>query len=425
MHQITMPAKPHRQKKEAPMTIQFTSMRLFSASVLVAALSGLAAPAMALDADDFATKLSAMTSQTGTRLSFSAIEPDGSTIVLKSVRVDSPGEPSFTLGDVTFKGVEEEDDGSYYVSEAVVGAIETSEGDNTVSIDGIEVSGLTIPAEGAAGGLDSVLWYEGLSTGEISVENKGATVFSMAGLDLDVKRTEDASKVKVTMTGSDLEIDLSKVDDPKAKDALKQLGYETVTGDLKLDGSWDSQSGIISLEEYSLALDDVGRLALSLEISGYTTEFIKSMQQAQTATAANPDPKAAQQAMGFAMLGMLQQLSFKSASLRFDDASVTEKALEFAGKKQGVTGEQMRQAVKFMLPLALGQLGIPALQQQISAAASVYLDNPQNITITAAPAQPVAVPVIMGAGMGDPRTLVDLLNVQVSANKPVELCCKQ
>ena len=407
------------------MTIQFTSMRLLSASVLVAALSGLAAPAMALDADDFATKLSAMTSQTGTRLSFAAVEPDGSTIVLKSVRVDSPGEPSFTLGDITFKGVEEEDDGSYYVSQAVFAAIETSEGDNTVSIDGIEVSGLTVPVDSAAGGLDSMLWYEGFSTGEISVENKGATVFSMAGLDLDVERAEDASQVKVTMTGSDLEIDLSKVEDPKAKDALKQLGYETVTGDLKLDGSWDSQSGIINLEEYSLALDDVGRLALSLEISGYTAEFITSMQQAQTAAAANPDPQAAQQAMGFAMLGMLQQLSFKSASIQFQDDSVTGKALDYAGKQQGVSGEQMGQSLKFMLPLMLGQLGIPALQQQIAAAASAYLDNPQTFTITAKPANPVAVPVIMGAGMGDPKSLVDLLNVQITANDPVLLCCKE
>jgi hypothetical protein len=149
------------------------------------------------------------------------------------------------------------------------------------------------------------------------------------------------------------------------------------------------------------------------------------MQQAQAAAAANPDPEAAQQAMGFAMLGMLQQLSFNSASVRFDDASVTEKALTFAGKQQGMSGDQMRMAIKGMMPLMLGQLGLPALQQQISAATNIYLDNPGNITISAKPASPVAVPVIMGAGMGDPKTLVDLLNVQVTANDPVVLCCKE
>lgn len=81
-------------------------------------------------------------------------------------------------------------------------------------------------------------------------------------------------------------------------------------------------------------------------------------------------------------------------------------------------------ALEGMLPLMLGGLGIPSLQKQISAAANIYLDNPQNITISAFPASPVAVPVIMGAGMGNPKSLVDLLNVQITANEPVETCCK-
>ena len=163
---------------------------------------------------------------------------------------------------------------------------------------------------------------------------------------------------------------------------------------------------------------------MSLEISGYTLEFIKGLQEAQAASAANPDRKAAQQAMGFAMMGMLQQLSFNSASIQFQDDSLTGKALDYAGKQQGVSGEQMGQSLKFMLPMMLGQLGIPALQQQISAAASAFLENPQTFTITARPANPVEVPMIMGAGMGDPKSLVDLLNVQVTANDPVLMCCE-
>lgn len=407
------------------MTIQCTPKRLLSASLLVAALSGFAAPAMALDADDFATKLSAMTNTGGNKLSFSAVEPDGSTVVLKSVRLEAPGQPPFNIGDVAFKGVEEVDDGSYFVNEAVFSSIKISEGASTFSVDGIEMSGLTIPADADTSTLNGMLFYEGFSTGEIRVDTKGANVFSMVGLDLDVERAEDGSKVDMKMTGTDLRIDLSKMDNPKAKDALEQLGYNILTGDLKLDGTWDAEAGLINLQDYSLNLDEVGRLAMTMQISGYTLEFIKAMQQAQAASASNPDPQAAQQAMGFAMLGMLQQLSFNSASIRFEDASVTERALAFAGKKQGVSGDQMRMALKGMLPLMLGRLGIPDLQKQISAAASIYLDNPENITISATPANPVAVPVIMGASMGDPRTLVDLLNVQINANKPVEICCKQ
>jgi hypothetical protein len=396
--------------------------KLFLSTVLGSL--AIATPVMALDADDFATKLSAMSKQNGSKLSFSAIEPDGNTVVLKSVTAEAPGQPPFKLGDITFSGVEEMGDGSYEVDSAAFPDVNVEDGPTRFSVSDIEMTGLTIPADGEMSSVNDILFYEGFSTGTISVETNGAEVFSMSGLDLAVERPDGGSKVTMLMDGSGLKIDPSKIDDPKTRDTLQQLGYDTLTGDLRFNGSWEVESGTVDVSEYSLTLDDVGSLAMSIQISGYTLEFVKAMQQAQVAAAANPDPQAAQQAMGFAMLGMLQQLSFNSASIRFDDASVTERALAFAGKKQGLTGDNMRGALKGMLPLMLGGLGIPDLQKQISAAANTYLDNPQNITISATPPSPVAVPVIMGAGMGDPKSLVDLLNVQITANEPVEICCK-
>jgi len=385
----------------------------------------LAAPALALDADDFATKVAAVASQGGAKMSFASIEPDGDTVVLKAARFEAPGDKPVEIGDITFEGVEDENDGSYYVEQTLFSDIDVNEDGVRVTIVDLELSGLTIPAAPVYDTIDNIMFYEGFSTGKIRVQKDRKEVFSMSGVTLEVDRADDDTSVSMVMDGSDIAIDLSQIEDPKAKEALTELGYTTLTGDFKLDGVWEVEPGTFSLREYSLSLDDIGQLAMSLQISGYTLEFIKAMQQAQAAAAANPDPEAAQQAMGFAMLGMLQQLSFNSASVRFDDASVTEKALTFAGKQQGMSGDQMRMAIKGMMPLMLGQLGIPALQQQISAATNIYLDNPGNITISAKPASPVAVPVIMGAGMGDPKTLVDLLNVQVTANDPVVLCCKE
>lgn len=397
--------------------------KLFVSSVLGSL--ALAAPALALDADDFATKVAAVASQGGAKMSFASIEPDGDTVVLKAARFEAPGDKPVEIGDITFEGIEDENDGSYYVEQTLFSDIDVNEDGVRVTIVDLELSGLTIPAEPVYDTIDNIMFYEGFSTGKIRVQKDRKEVFSMSGVTLEVDRADDDSSVSMVMDGSDIAIDLSQIEDPKAKEALTELGYTTLTGDFKLDGVWEVEPGTFSLREYSLSLNDIGQLAMSLQISGYTLEFIKAMQQAQAAAAANPDPEAAQQAMGFAMLGMLQQLSFNSASVRFDDASVTEKALTFAGKQQGMSGDQMRMAIKGMMPLMLGQLGIPALQQQISAATNIYLDNPGNITISAKPASPVAVPVIMGAGMGDPKTLVDLLNVQVTANDPVVLCCKE
>tara|TARA_R110002020_G_scaffold189446_14_gene388591 strand:- start:513 stop:1763 length:1251 start_codon:yes stop_codon:yes gene_type:complete len=381
-------------------------------------------PALALDADDFATKVAALVGQGSAKVSFSSVEPDGDTIVLKSVRMEAPGEPAVEFGDITFDGVEDETGGSYHVDQAIFQDIDFTRDGVRITVDDMELSGLTIPADLDADPIDTISFYEGFSTGMIRVEKDRKEIFSMAGTILDIDRADDDASIGMKMDGSDISVDLSQIKDPKARRALSDLGYTTLSGDLKFDGIWELASGTLNIREYSLNLDEVGRLAVALEVSGYTRDFIKAIQQAKTAAAANPDPQAAQQSMGIVMMGMLQQLSFKSASVQFEDDSVTEKALAYAGKQQGVTGEQMRQSVKFMLPLMLGQLGIPALQQQISAAANVYLDNPETITITAKPANPVAVPVIMGAGMGDPKSLVDLLNVQVTANEPVLLCCE-
>jgi len=406
------------------MTIQYTPKRLLAASIMVTALSCTANPALALDADDFATKVASVAGQGGATMSFSAVEPDGDTIVLKSVRLQAPGDPAFELGDITFTGVEEEDDGGYFVDQTVFADIDVLNEGIRLTVSDIELTGLTVPAESGYDTLEKIIFYESFSTGRVAIEKDGKETFSMAGMTQEVDRAEDGSKVGVTMDGKDMAIDLSEIKDPKARAALSELGYTTVTGDFKADGVWEVEPGVLNLREYSLDLDDVGRLAMSLEISGYTLEFIKGLQEAQAASAANPDRKAAQQAMGFAMMGMLQQLSFNSASIQFQDDSLTGKALDYAGKQQGVSGEQMGQSLKFMLPMMLGQLGIPALQQQISAAASAFLDNPQTLTITARPANPVEVPMIMGAGMGDPKSLVDLLNVQVTANDPVLMCCE-
>ncbi|MBC7279955.1 hypothetical protein [Hoeflea sp.] len=406
------------------MTIHSTSKRLLAASLLATTFSGLALPAWALDADDFATKVAAVAGQGGASMSFSAVEPDGDTIVLKSVRMQAPGDPAFELGDITFTGVAEETDGSYYVDQTVFADIDVAKEGIRLTVADIELNGLTVPSEPVYDTMDNIVFYESFSTGRIAVENDGKETFSMASMTQEVDRADDDSRVSTTIDGEGIAIDLSEIKDPKARAALTELGYTRLTGDFKLDGVWEVEPGLFNLREYSLRLDDVGRLAMSLELSGYTLEFIKAMQQAQAAAAANPDPKAAQQAMGFAMMGMMQQLSFNSASIQFKDDSLTGKALDYAGKQQGVSGEQMGQSLKFMLPMMLGQLGIPALQQQISAAASAYLDNPQTFTITARPAKPVGIPIIMGAGMGDPRSLVDLLNVQVTANDPVLLCCE-
>lgn len=411
------------------MTPQRKPLQLLFTSVLVAALAGIASPALAIDADDFAAKLSASYDVFGGRFSYGTASVNGTNVTLGSVTQMVPGQPDLKLGDLTFEGVSETDDGGYTVNRLGYNDFTVIQSKAEISISGLELSGIHIPNAPEGKPFDRVMSYEMARSGPVSVRSNGADVFSMAIFESAMTRQPGNTGMDIVAKANGVVIDLKALDGAQGRKKMSLLGFDKLRGDLNLNMGWEFEAGRVQVREYAFTIADLGRLTMKLDISGYTPEIIKTMQQADVAAASNPDPMAAQQASSIAMMGMMQQLTFNSGSIRFDDASATGKALAYAGKKQGVSGEQMAQAIKGLLPLAMWRLNVPALQQQISAAVNLYLDNPDNFTISANPASPVALPSIMGASMraqmGDPGMLVDLLNVQVSANKPVELCCKE
>src|SRR5690606_16067531 len=210
--------------------------------------------------------------------------------------------------------------------------------------------------------------------------------------------------------------DLSTVEDAKSRDTLQSLGLTSIDGNMTLSGRWDAEDGLVDIEEYTLDFSNVGKLAFAFSFSGYTMDFVKSARQ--TATAMEGASQASKGAAGLAMLGLMQRLTFNSAESSFDDAGITSRALAHAGKEQGVSADAMAQMVKAMTPLMLAQYNMPKLQNMVSQAINVYLDNPGNLVITAKPEAPVPFPMIMGAAMGAPNTLPDVLGVTVEANTP-------
>lgn len=394
-------------------TVQPRVAKLSLAAVLLASVSS---PALALDGDAFVAKVNEAYATYSTKMEFSSVVTEDDTVTVVGAKFATPGAPAFEVGDIEFAGVSETGDGGYEVETVTIPDIDHNQDDVHVTIEGMALYGLVVPAKAEPGTLDSLLFYDSFEAGPMTVAVKGKEVFAIEALEGEATRKDGDGGLDMLMTGTGIAVDASQIEDAKARDMFQKLGYSKLTGDLKLDMGWDLGPGRLDLREYSVSFADVGKIIMSLDVSGYTPAFLKAMQEAQVAAAANPDPQAAQNAAGIAMLGMLQQLTFTSATIRYEDASLTGRALKFAGEQQGVSGDQMAQALKGMLPLMLGQINVPALQQQISAAANLYLDNPKTLTITAKPAAPVAVPMIMGAGMSGPQQVVELLNVQVTAN---------
>lgn len=117
------------------------------------------------------------------------------------------------------------------------------------------------------------------------------------------------------------------------------------------------------------------------------------------------------------MLGLPQQLTFHSATLRWDDNSLTNKVVDFAAKSQNMSSDDIRNQAKAIVPFLTAQLNNPELSSAITAAVMKYLDSPQSLEIVAMPAAPVPVAQIAAAGMGNPLDLTKILGVTVKANE--------
>jgi len=382
-----------------------------------AALATLASPAFALDGADLLAKLNATYATSGVSISSSNIAVDGSTVTLEGTEMKATGSPKpFQLGTVTMEGVEEDGDGGYTIDTVSFQDVNVTEEETTVSAKDLALSGVTIPGTVVPGTLESLLMYESATSGPVNVTAKGKEVVSMSGMEANIKRMDGDAGIEFDATLSDLKADLTSVEDPKAKDALAKLGMQTLDGEISMTGSWELASGKFAIDEYTFDFKDVGRLNLALEFSGYTLDFLKGMQEAIKAAEANPNKEEANAAMGMSMMGLVQQLTFNSASISFEDASITKKLLDYAGGEQGVSGDQMAQSLKGLVPIMLAQLNMPELQNQIAAAVNTYLDDPKSITISAEPKEPVPFPMIMGAAMGAPNTIPQVLGVTVTAN---------
>ncbi|MXN51821.1 hypothetical protein GR158_11885 [Shinella sp. AETb1-6] len=383
-----------------------------------AALATLASPAFALDGADLMTKLNATYATSGVSVGYSNVAVDGSTVTLEGTELKATGtDTPIKLGTVTMEGVEEDGDGGYTIETIGFEDVNVTEAESTVSAKDLALNGVVVPGKIVPGTLESLLMYESASAGPISVTAKGKEVFSLSGMETNITRMDNDAGLEFDAKLSDLKADLTSVEDPKAKDTLNKLGIQTLEGEVSMAGNWELASGKLAVDEYAFDFKDIGRLNLQLAFSGYTLDFIKNMQEALKAAEANPNKEEANAAMGMAMMGLVQQLTFNNATISFEDASITKKLLDYAGSEQGVTGDQMAQSLKGLVPIMIAQLNMPDLQNQISAAVNTYLDDPKSIKISAEPKEPVPFPMIMGAAMGAPQTIPQVLGVTVTANE--------
>ena len=110
-------------------------------------------------------------------------------------------------------------------------------------------------------------------------------------------------------------------------------------------------------------------------------------------------------------------LNIKSVELEFENDGGLQTALALYAQMIGSGEDALKQQLLLQLGAMLGQVGNDAFTRQVSAAAAAFLDNPQNLSIRAAPRTPVPVAQIMSDAIAAPDALPERLGITVEANR--------
>jgi hypothetical protein len=383
-----------------------------SALVWAAATAG----AWAQDANAVADRFKQLMSRQGIELSWTAVTGDASAFTLEGVKLMVPGSPdSMALGNFHMEGATEAN-GDFRIETVTTDAYTTTHEGATIEVSPFKLSGVRLPAAGATGPLANLVIYEGAELASLNVKIGDKPAFSLQNLSAQVTLPADGKPMGFTGALEKFTADLMVVGDPQSRAMIEALGYQNISGRADVAGSWQPTDGRIGFSQYDITVDDAGTFGMTFDLGGYTPDFIKALQDMQKQMAAQP-AGADNSAQGLAMLGLMQQLTFHSASLRWDDDSLTSKVIDYVAKMQNMKPEDIKNQAKAIVPFLTAQLNNPELSAALVAAVTKYLDDPGSLEIAAKPAAPVPFAQIMAAGMANPVDLTKTLSVTVTANE--------
>lgn len=382
----------------------------------------LATPAMALDANDFAKKLSELFAYAGTDIAYDSATAQGDRVVLEGVRLDLGSEkPSQYKTKLVVSGVVERPDGSYTAAEARLDDIELDEEGTTISVRNIRFADLQIAADPAADPLASMRLYKQFNAGPLEVKSAGKTELEVADISANTEFSANDTIAKSRYRLDGMRLDPSAFEDAEMTKTLAAYGLETITGRFYGNADWDVNSGRLDLGQSTFELDKLGKLDVSGFITGYDLDMVKQMIAMQREMRGSDRAKMSQQQMDEMDMKLLalfgQKLKLGLLKLRYDDAGLAPKVLENMAAESGMPATALGGFYAGMAGAMAAQFGLPeTVQKQISSALTRFFDNPQNLTISITPDTPIAFSKLTGLAE-DPAAAAQTLNLTVVANQ--------
>lgn len=402
----------------------YTAARTLSVATALTVI--FAGSAYALDGNDVAKRLQARFEEQGTKIAFGKVETDGTTVTLRDTKVTIPNSEigELPVGDVVLKDVADNGKGAYTAESATFQDFTKTEDKTKIDVKGIEISKIFLAADNEEDVIAKMMAYQNFKIDSLTVAEDGQEMVSIKDIFGNSSAYTKGTPITYEFGAKSVDLDIEKMEAVrKASEAeeaeatpnpMLDLGYKQLKMSIASNGSFDLDKGDFVMDKLAFDVADLGKFDTTLKLGGYDAKFIKALQEANKKINENKENS---DVAGMAVLGLIQQLSISGMSFRYDDASLTPKLLEYYGKQQGISSEDMVNQIKGIAPLMVGYLGHADFAVQATTAINTYLDDPKSLTIAAKPDAPVSFALIAATATADPKKLIDLLAVKLTANQ--------
>lgn len=406
----------------------YTAARTLSFATALSVI--FAGSAFALDGNDVAKRLQSRFEEQGSKIEFSGVETDGTTVTLRDSKIsfDSAEIDEVKIGDIVLTNVAEDDKGGYSADKATLADVVKKDAGATFTLKGIEIGNIYLASDDEQDPVVKMMYYQSMKADTLTVDENGEEFVNMKDLYANTSPYTKGSPISVNFGVKSMDFDIEKMEAlrkkaNKAEDETEKadtpnpmldLGYNKLNVVLSSTANWNPEKGDFSIDKLEFDAKDVGKFDLTLKLGGYDVKFIQSLQQMSAQLNENKENK---EAAGMAVLGLIQQLSVSDISMRYDDSSLTPKLLEYYAKQQSISKEDMVNQIKGIAPLMVGYLGHADFAIQATTAINTYFDDPKSLTLAAKPEAPVSFALIAATATADPKKIIDLLAVKLTANQ--------
>lgn len=406
----------------------YTAARTLSVATALSVI--FAGSAFALDGNDVAKRLQSRFEEQGSKIEFSGVETDGTTVTLRDSKIsfDSAEIDEVKIGDIVLTNVAEDDKGGYSADKATLADVVKKDDGATFTLKGIEIGNIYLASDDEQDPVVKMMYYQSMKADTLTVDENGEEFVSMKDLYANTSPYTKGSPISVNFGVKSMDFDIEKMEALRKKadkaegetekadtpNPMLDLGYNKLNVVLSSTANWNPEKGDFSIDKLEFDAKDVGKFDLTLKLGGYDVKFIQSLQQMSAQLNENKENK---EAAGMAVLGLIQQLSVSDISMRYDDSSLTPKLLEYYAKQQSISKEDMVNQIKGIAPLMVGYLGHADFAIQATTAINTYFDDPKSLTLAAKPEAPVSFALIAATATADPKKIIDLLAVKLTANQ--------